>query len=97
MPEHIITVARWQTTEPFIDEVLELVAKLRLASVAESGCLGYEVFKLINDPTALLIFERYRDRDALESHRNSTHYRELVQQRILPLLSARRVELLREL
>ena len=74
--------------------MLPLTAELRFGSLAEPGCLGYEVFRHVDDPGALLLLERYRDSAALEAHRHSGHYRELVVDRILPLLESRHVELL---
>jgi quinol monooxygenase YgiN len=93
----VITVAaRWQVGDGHLDEVLELVAQLAPASLAEPGCLGYEVYRGVDAPGSLLLLERYRDAQALEAHRQSPHYQALVLGRILPLLAARRVELLQE-
>ena len=94
MSEEIVTIAQWQTRKDALDDVLGLTAVLRLKSLAEPGCLGYEVVTHVDDHAALLLIERYRDSAALESHRLSAHYRELVVERILPLLESRHVELL---
>jgi len=93
--EQIIVIARWQMTEESVADVLDLVAALRQDSLAEPGCLGYEAFHSVNDPGALLLVERYRDGAAIEAHRNSPHYRQLVVDRIIPMLSSRQVEVLR--
>lgn len=90
----ITVAARWQVAEGHLDEVLALVAQLAPASLAEPGCLGYEVYRGVDAPDSLLLLERYRDAQALEAHRLSPHYQDLVAGRILPLLAARRVELL---
>jgi quinol monooxygenase YgiN len=92
--EQIVTIARWQTRGDKLSDVLRLTSELRLRSLAEPGCLGYEVFAQLDDHSALLLIERYRDSEALQSHRLSAHYRELVVDRILPLLESRHVELL---
>ena len=94
MSEQIVTIGRWQTRKDARGDVLELTAELRLKSLAEPGCLGYEVFEHLDDRNALLLIERYRDSAALQSHRQSAHYRELVVDRILLLLESRHVELL---
>ena len=78
-----------------VAEVLKLVATVRQQSLAEPGCLGYEVFRGADDAAAILLLERYRDRGAIDAHRESAHYRELLVERILPLLAGRQVELLR--
>lgn len=90
----IVALAHWQVRAGHLDDVLAHVVELRAASLAEPGCLGYEVFRPLDAHDALLLVERYRDDDALQAHRHSAHYRERVTERILPLLEARQVELL---
>ena len=91
----IVVVARWQLGTQTVDSVLALLVDLRERTLAEAGCLGYDVFRSADDPARLLLLERYRDDAAIETHRASKHYQELVVQRILPLISDRQVELLR--
>jgi quinol monooxygenase YgiN len=91
----ITVVARWQALPGRADTILPLVAALREQSLAEAGCLGYEVYRGADDADALLLLERYRDPAAIEAHRASAHYRELLVERIAPLLAKRQVELLR--
>lgn len=93
--ETIVVVAHWRTEANAVDEVLALVAPLREQTLAEPGCLGYEVFRDVGAPGALLLLERYADEAAIDAHRKAPHYQELVVRRILPLLSERKVELLR--
>jgi quinol monooxygenase YgiN len=90
----ITVVARWQPLPGRVDTVLALVAALREASLAEAGCLVYEAYRGVADPDSVLLLERYRDRAAIDTHRESGHYRDLVVERILPLLASRQVELL---
>jgi quinol monooxygenase YgiN len=94
-PDEIVIVARWQMDAKAVDGVLELIAPLQEQTLAEPGCLGYEVFRSVGAPDQLLLLERYADDAAIEAHRNAPHYQEFVVRRILPLLSQRKVELLR--
>ena len=94
LSDQIVTMARWRTRKDAHGEVLRFTTELRLRSLAEPGCLGYEVFTHLDDPGELLLIERYRDDAALQAHRLSSHYREMVVDRILPLLEGRQVELL---
>jgi quinol monooxygenase YgiN len=91
----ITVIARWQARPGRADTVLALVAALREQSLAEAGCLGYEVFRGADDDATILLLERYRDHPAIEAHRATRHYRELLVERVLPLLASRQVELLR--
>ncbi|RQR29520.1 antibiotic biosynthesis monooxygenase [Burkholderia sp. Bp9143] len=90
----VIVVARWQLGAGAVEEVLNLVADLRDHTLAEPGCLGYDVFRSVANPGMLLVLERYKDEAANNEHRASEHYQELVVKRILPLISDRNVELL---
>ena len=95
-PGVITVAARWQVAENALGEVLAIVAELRPQSLAEPGCLGYEVYQGVDAPGSLLLMERYRDAAALEAHRQSAHYQALVVGRVLPLLAGRQVEFLQE-
>ena len=91
----ITVVARWRLSAQAVEGVLALVADLRRHTLEEPGCLGYDVFRSTDDAGEVLLLERYRDDAAIEAHRNSKHYQELVVQRIVPLIIERKVELLR--
>ena len=94
MPTPVVIVAHWQTTGEDLDTVLDLVAELAPRSLAEPGCLGYEVLQDADEPTHLVLIERYLDRAALDAHLDSPHYQELVVGGIRPLLTDRRVSTL---
>jgi quinol monooxygenase YgiN len=89
----VVTVAHWLTTDDARTDVLEYVAALATHSLAEPGCLGYEVLQALDDPNSLILIESYRDAAALDVHRSSTHYREMVIGKILPLLSDRHIDI----
>lgn len=90
----IVVVAHWHTTAGDLSDVLRHAAALKPLSLAESGCLGYELLQDIEDPTHIVLVEHYRDDAALEAHLASPHYRDLVVGHIRPLLTDRRVEFL---
>ncbi|MCV7424790.1 antibiotic biosynthesis monooxygenase [Mycobacterium yunnanensis] len=94
VPEVVVIVAHWQTSADDLDTVLGFVAELTPRSLAEPGCLGYEALQDADDPTRLVLVERYRDRAALEAHLASPHYQELVVGGVRPLLTDRRVSTL---
>ena len=94
MSDPITVVARWQPKEGALGEVLAILAELRPKSLAEPGCISYEVYRNVAPPHGLLLIERYSDQAAIEAHRQSEHYQSLVTGRALPLLAERNVELL---
>ena len=94
LSDPVIVLARWSAAEAHLGAVLELLKSLRAQSLAEAGCLGYEVFEQADEPGTLLLLERYRNEQAAQAHRDSSHYREHMD-RIRPLLAARHVDFLR--
>ena len=46
------------------------------ASRAEDGCLDYTFARDLADPNVLVLFERWRDREALAAHMASPHMAE---------------------
>lgn len=90
----VVVVAHWRTTEADLPQVLEYAAAARPLSLAEPGCLGYEILQDTEDPTHVVLVEHYRDSAALDAHLESSHYQDLVVGRIRPLLADRAVELL---
>lgn len=93
--EPLVVIAWWQTSAASLERVLALAAELREASLAEPGCLGYEILQRVGEPGSVVLIERYAGEEALEAHRLTAHYRELLVEGILPELTARRLELLR--
>jgi quinol monooxygenase YgiN len=90
----VVTVARWHTTDDARSEILSRISALKQQSLAEPGCLGYEALQAVDDPNSFILVESYRDTAALDAHRGSAHYRELVIGHILPLLSDRDVAIM---
>ncbi|WP_342114260.1 putative quinol monooxygenase [Pseudoduganella sp. OTU4001] len=91
----ITVLAQWQPKPEALDEVLSIVAEMRSRSLEEPGCLQYEAYQQLGAPGRLLLVERYRDAAALEAHKQSEHYQQLVAGRAIGLLAQREVDLLR--
>jgi quinol monooxygenase YgiN len=60
---------------------------------AEPGCELYVVNRSIKGPDEFILYERYRDEDALDGHRDSAPFEEIVQGRVIPLLESREFDL----
>ncbi|HUZ04213.1 MAG TPA: putative quinol monooxygenase [Acidobacteriaceae bacterium] len=60
------------------EQVAETLRRLTEASRKEPGCVTYIPHELADDPNTILIYEQYRDKEALEAHRASAHFRDHV-------------------
>lgn len=93
----IYVFAKWQVKKETLQEVLKLLPEMVNNSKKEDGNLFYNVHQSVADPHTLLLFEGYRDEEALDKHRNSAHFNTLVVDQIAPLLENREVVIAREL
>jgi quinol monooxygenase YgiN len=73
MSPSIAVIARF-TPRPDLGEALRaLLRGMTIPTRAENGCRAYDLYESA-DEGEFVLFERYRDRTALEEHRGSTHY-----------------------
>lgn len=86
-------VARYVVSAGQEDEVLALLRQLGDAVRTEPGNVEFEIFRHAGDPRRVLLLERYASREALDAHRETPHFAELVLGRIVPKLDSRVVEL----
>ena len=89
----IICVAAHFRTQAGQEEAVRLLLLQAAAAVraAEPGNLIYTAHQDPKNPTQFFIYEQYADQTALEAHRNSPHYQDLVVKQIGPLLAERAV------
>ena len=59
-------------------EMAEILRNLAEASRQEPGCLSFFPHQVQEDPNTMLIFEQYRDDQALAAHRDSAHFKKYV-------------------
>jgi len=56
-------------------DVAECLRLLATASRLEPGCVSYIPHQVEDDPDTVLIYEQYRDAQALAAHRESEHFK----------------------
>lgn len=87
----VYTFAKWQVKEGQLPAVLDLLAVVAKKSVEEKGNLFYKIHQSNSDPNTLILFEGYTGTAAVEEHRNSVYFQELVIGQIIPNLENREV------
>ena len=90
----IICVAAHFKARSGQEETVRLLLLQAAAAVRahEPGNLVYTAHQDPKEPTQFFIYEQYADQTALEAHRDSAHYQELVARQIGPLLAERDVK-----
>lgn len=88
-----VLVARYRVRPGHGDEVEDLLVRMGEAVAGdEPGCLLYRAIRLVDDPDGFVLYEEYEDQAALEAHRETPHFRELIEGGVVPLLDGRERE-----
>jgi autoinducer 2-degrading protein len=88
----IAVAAEWRAQPGHEETVRQLMVEVAAAvRQHEPGNLLYVGHQDPADPTHFFFYEQYADQAALEAHRDSAHYQELVVGKIVPLLAERTV------
>jgi quinol monooxygenase YgiN len=60
-----------------------------LVKQLEPGCALYQVSRSNDNPDLFLLYEQYVDEAALQAHRETPHFKEIVEGTVIPLLEKR--------
>lgn len=90
----IVLVARY-TGKPGQGDSIE--AALReiapLIAAGEPDCKFYQASRSQDNPDNFLLYEHYTDEAALLAHRETPHFKEIIEGRVIPMLEKREREL----
>jgi (4S)-4-hydroxy-5-phosphonooxypentane-2,3-dione isomerase len=93
----VYVFAKWQVKEGQLANVLNIMSAVAKESVKEKGNLFYKIHQSNTDTNTLVLFEGYTDAAAVEDHRNSIYFQNLVVGTIIPMLENREVILASQL
>ncbi|HEY6968846.1 MAG TPA: putative quinol monooxygenase [Candidatus Angelobacter sp.] len=71
----------------------EYIRILQEHSRKEPGCLMYIGHQSIDDPRRFLLYEQYKDKAALDAHRNAPYFKQYVNGGLDPIVEQRSREL----
>jgi autoinducer 2-degrading protein len=84
-------IVKWKIRETETQRVLGLLPQLVENTRNEKGNLLYSIYQSVDDANVLILHERYVDAEAVEVHKASVHYQEIVAGQIVPYLEVREV------
>jgi autoinducer 2-degrading protein len=89
----IVLTARYTITPGQIDKVLEYLREMAARVKAdEPACTMYRVHKPVDTEDMLLLYEVYVDNEALEAHKLTPQFKEIIEGKVVPLLVKRERE-----
>ncbi|AFL86663.1 hypothetical protein Terro_0314 [Terriglobus roseus DSM 18391] len=78
-------------------EIRSILQNLGAASRQEPGCGNYVAHTVESDPDTVVIYEQYRDAEALEAHRSSPHFEQWATNGLYRKMRERSLETLQEI
>lgn len=66
-------VARIKAKREHVDAVRDVLTGFVTPTRGEAGCIVYELFQNLDDPTDFTFVEEWTDKDALAAHAQSLH------------------------
>lgn len=88
----IVLVARYYCKPGQGDAVAAALREMAPLARQEEGCALFLVSRAQEDPDRFLLYEHYHDEAALQAHRDTPHFKRIVEGRILSLLEKRERE-----
>jgi quinol monooxygenase YgiN len=85
-------VVRYTVKPEETETVLRLLGEMAAATRAEEANLSYEFFQGVEDPTQIVILERYRDAAGFAAHRDYEHIERIGASQIIPRLERRTIQ-----
>lgn len=76
----IRVVAKNYPKEGCLEEILEICQELVKLTREEEGCIAYELFQDVKDPSVVAFIETWESEEALKRHLKSEHFVRLVPQ-----------------
>jgi quinol monooxygenase YgiN len=74
----IKVVAKNKINVDKVEIVLSLYEELVNATREEEGCIAYELFQDVEDPSVLTMIEEWEDKPSLDQHMKTEHFMRIV-------------------
>ena len=90
----IVLVAKYHVKLGQGDAVATALREMAaLVQASEPGCTLYHANRSTENPDLFLLYEHYEDQTALQNHRETPHFKAIIEGSIVPLLDKREREL----
>ena len=84
-----VLAVNWTAKQGHETEVHKILTILGEASRQEPGVITYTTHVDPDNPREFFIYEKYHDISGLEAHQETSHFKEYVLEKAIPLLKAR--------
>jgi autoinducer 2-degrading protein len=88
----MVVIARWLVPVESLNSTLSLLKELQKGSRTEPGNITYDFYQDPQNPEKILIYEEYKNAEAIEAHRMTSHFQEIAIKQIVPKLKERTIQ-----
>jgi len=89
----VLLIAKYYVTPGNVDTVIDALKKMApLVKEHEPGCSLYTANRSQKNPNLIVLVEQYDDMDAIAAHRETPHFKEIIEGTVVPLLEKRERE-----
>lgn len=89
----VVLVAKYYVKDGQIDGVIEALKEMApLVAEHEPECSQYSANRSTENPNVILLYERYTNMAAVDAHRETPHFKEIIEGRVVPQLEKRERE-----
>ncbi len=85
----IVLVALYECKPGSGDAVAAALSRMAPLAVTTPGCTLFHVVRSQDNPDHFLLYEHYADETVIAAHRQSPHYKSIIEGEVLPLLDKR--------
>ncbi len=85
----LLVVAQWKAREGQAEAVTAILRRFLPQAQSEPGVKMFLISRGKDDPGQFLFYELFADEAAFAAHQGSTHFKTLIAEQALPLLSTR--------
>lgn len=85
----LLVVAQWEAKPGQDDKVADILGRFLPEAQREAGTKLFLIARAKENPAQFLFYELFVDEAAFKAHQETTHFKTLIAQQALPLLSKR--------
>lgn len=71
---------------------VELLTEMQNQTIEhEEGCIAYDMLLNVEEPNTIYLYECYENKAALDVHNNAVYFKKIVNEKLAPLIKAKKI------
>lgn len=75
-----------------MDRAIELLTEMQNETIEnEEGCIAYDMLLNVEEPNTIYMYECYENKAALDAHNNAAYFKNIVNDKLAPLIKTKKI------